>query len=80
MQLDTLQDCKIVSTNKLEKMFQPLRSVAGSIYRASCTKSIYVCLVKFGRGLGTPLLDLYFIQYGLGSLHSKWPLGVQCFM
>jgi hypothetical protein len=47
MHLDVLQDCKIVSTNELEKLFQPLGSIAGSIYRVSCTKSIYVHLHKF---------------------------------
>ena len=37
-----------------------------------CAKSIYVHLVKSGRGV---LLDLYFIRDILGSPCSKWPLG-----
>ena len=61
MHLDVLQDCKIVSANNLEKIFQPLRSITDNIYRVFCTKSIYVHLVKSGRGVPTPLLDLYFI-------------------
>jgi hypothetical protein len=61
MHLDILQDCKIASANEIEKMFQPLKIIASTIYRVFCTKSIYVHLVKFGRGVGTPLLDLDFI-------------------
>ena len=51
MYLDVLQDCKIVSTNELEKMFQLLGSISGSIYRVSCTKSIYVHLQPFQKTL-----------------------------
>ena len=63
MHLDILQDCKIVSTNELEKMFQPLRSVAGNIYRVSCTKCIYVHSVKPGAGVGTFYIHILFDTY-----------------
>ena len=40
-----------------------------------CPKIIYVHLVKTGRGVGTPLLDLYFDADTLGSHGSKWLSG-----
>ena len=38
-------------------------------------KIIYVHLVKSGRGVGTPLLDLYFNADALGSHYPKWLSG-----
>ena len=40
-----------------------------------CPKIIYVHLVKSGRGVGTPLLDLYFNADALGSHCPKWLSG-----
>ena len=67
MHLDVLQDCKIVSTNELEKMFQPFGSIAGSIYRVSCTKSIYVHLQLFQKTLSC--CDFFFVS----GCHRHWP-------
>ena len=40
-----------------------------------CPKIVDVHLVKYGRGVGTPLLDLYFNPDTLGSHCPKWMLG-----
>ena len=56
-------------------MFWPLGDTAERIYRMWCPKIIYVHLVKSGRGVGTPLLDLYFNADALGSHYPKWLSG-----
>jgi hypothetical protein len=80
MHLDVLQDCKIVSTNELEKMFQPLGSIAGSIYRVSCTKSIYVHLQPFQQTLSCCVFCFVFLVGGcsvaiglLAPTPNGWP-------
>ena len=81
MHLDVLQDCKIVSANDLEKIFQPLRSITDNIYRVFCTKSIYVHLVKSGRGVGTypPSRFIFYLRH-IRKSPLKMAFGVQCFM
>ena len=64
-----LQDCQC------KWPWKNVLTIADGIYRVFCAKSIYVHLVKSGREVPTPLLDLYFIPDALGSPHSKWPLG-----
>jgi hypothetical protein len=53
------------------QMFQPLRSIAGSIYRVSCTRSIYVHLVISG----TPPSRIIFYSLRIRKSPLKMAFG-----